>query len=131
MGAVQVSYNMSCLVVLVESLRIPHMHTLERQVGGVTVYSFAGIGQGKEPKELLVKQVLGRRDKVSTWRQLDVLIIDEISMLSAEILEKVEFVAQEVRKKKKLFGGVQLILSGDFYQLPPVCMGFRFGALYV
>ncbi|TPX41181.1 hypothetical protein SeLEV6574_g06218 [Synchytrium endobioticum] len=90
------------------------------QIRGVTLYSFAGIGQGKESKEKLATQVLNRRDKVVAWKELDVLIIDEISMLSADILEKVEYVASEARKKKKVFGGVQVIISGDFYQLPPV-----------
>ena len=49
------------------------------------------------------------------------LVIDEISMLSADILSKLDEVARTVRKRKHLpFGGIQLIACGDFFQLPPV-----------
>ena len=48
------------------------------------------------------------------------LILDEVSMLSGQMLEKLEQIAREVRYNEKPFGGIQIVLSGDFLQLPPV-----------
>ena len=49
-----------------------------------------------------------------------VLIIDEVSMVDAELFEKIEYIAREVRKNPYPFGGIQLVCCGDFFQLPPV-----------
>ena len=53
-------------------------------------------------------------------RKMDCLIIDEISMLSQRSFEQVHHMLQCVRKNRECFGGIQLIVSGDFYQLSPV-----------
>lgn len=55
------------------------------------------------------------------WRKCKHLIIDEISMVDGAYFEKIEKVARAVRGNDKPFGGIQLILCGDFFQLPPVC----------
>ena len=52
--------------------------------------------------------------------ECQVLVIDEISMISGQLFDKLELVARTVRKNQRPFGGVQLVLSGDFLQLPPV-----------
>lgn len=57
------------------------------------------------------------------WRGVDVLVIDEISMLGGSFLEKLSFVASRARNDRRPFGGVQLVLCGDFFQLPPVDLG--------
>ncbi|MBL8159772.1 AAA family ATPase [Candidatus Saccharibacteria bacterium] len=87
-------------------------------LGGSTIHAWSGIGVSDvlHPKfdEHLLK---GRRDIIETT---DVLIIDEISMLHDYRLDMVEEVARRVRKNDKPFGGIQVILCGDFFQLPPV-----------
>ena len=52
------------------------------------------------------------------WKRLDILIIDEISMLNPELFDKLEEIARNIRRDDRPFGGIQLILSGDFCQLP-------------
>lgn len=57
---------------------------------------------------------------MSRWRSCKVLIIDEVSMLDGCLFDKLEFVARRVKNCEKAWGGIQLILAGDFFQLPPV-----------
>ncbi|XP_046990890.1 ATP-dependent DNA helicase PIF1 isoform X2 [Schistocerca americana] len=90
------------------------------QIGGVTLHSFAGIGSGQASKERCIE--LATRPQVQQmWRKCRHLIIDEISMVEGEFFEKLEYVARIVRNNERPFGGIQLILCGDFLQLPPVC----------
>ena len=85
-----------------------------------TLHSWAGIGLGKEPVDTLVKTIKTFRNAVKRWKTTDILIIDEISMMTAELFEKLEEIARKVRKVDTPFGGLQLVLVGDFFQLPPV-----------
>ena len=57
------------------------------------------------------------------WREVKTLVIDEISMVDGALLDTLDEVARRVRGNSKPFGGLQLILCGDFYQLPPVTKG--------
>ncbi|GJE87828.1 ATP-dependent DNA helicase PIF1 [Phanerochaete sordida] len=57
---------------------------------------------------------------VQRWRNVHTLIIDEISMIDGKLFDKLEYVARILRRNPKPFGGIQVILSGDFCQLPPV-----------
>lgn len=78
---------------------------------------------GRYENHTLVNMIINDDDKESTREKLqamDVLIIDEVSMLSQRTFEQVSFVLEKVRKSSRPFGGVQVILSGDFYQLPPI-----------
>jgi len=85
-----------------------------------TIHSWAGIGLGKEsPGELVSKIVKNGRAK-KYWRQTDLLVIDEISMLTAELLDKLDDIGKRMRRSSKPFGGLQVLLVGDFCQLPPV-----------
>lgn len=54
------------------------------------------------------------------WKVAKCLVIDEVSMLSGDLFEKLEFIARSIRKNALPFGGIQIILCGDFFQLPPV-----------
>jgi ATP-dependent DNA helicase PIF1 len=54
------------------------------------------------------------------WLSTYVLIIDEISMMNPDLFDKLEALARKIRLNNKPFGGIQLILSGDFLQIPPV-----------
>jgi len=93
-------------------------------IGGCTLHSFAGIGLGNEKVEVLIAKVCSTRKTVDRWRKARVLIVDEVSMVDAVLLDKLEAIARSVRKKKdvpcKPWGGLQVVLTGDFFQLPPV-----------
>jgi len=90
--------------------------------GSKTIYSWAGISLGHDPIELIVKniQTRGRNSSFIRWKTTDILIIDEVSMMSCEIFELLNEVGKKIRRNKKPFGGIQLVLCGDFAQLPPV-----------
>ena len=85
-----------------------------------TLHSWAGIGLGKETASELVGKIVKNGRAKKFWRETDLLIIDEISMLTAELLEKLDDIGQRMRRSSKPFGGIQLLLVGDFCQLPPV-----------
>ena len=51
---------------------------------------------------------------------IDCLVIDEVAMLTPELLEKLDYIARNIRINDFPFGGIQVVLSSDFYQLPPV-----------
>lgn len=89
-------------------------------ISGTTIHSFAGIGFGTDNVENLIKKIKSNFFLRRKWLSVRLLLIDEISMLSPEIFDKLNKIAQEVRGNKKSFGGIQLILSGDFCQLPVV-----------
>lgn len=92
-------------------------------IGGVTIHSFAGIGLGKEPVAQLVSKIRKNRKATGRWSRTQVLIIDEISMVDPALLDKLEEIARVLRKKPKPFGGIQIVITGDFFQLPPVNPG--------
>ena len=89
-------------------------------IGGVTLHSFAGIGLGKEAPADLVKKIKRNPNAKNRWLKTKVLIIDEISMVDGELFDKLEAVARQIRNNWRPFGGIQLIITGDFFQLPPV-----------
>lgn len=89
-------------------------------IGGVTLHSFAGVGLGNGEVTKLYRKVRRSRKHVKRWESISALVIDEISMLDGELLEKLDFIAQKIRKNHRPFGDIQLIFCGDFFQLPPV-----------
>ncbi len=89
-------------------------------ISGTTLHSWAGVGLGKNPPQKLVTQILKYPQSRAKWLLIDILIIDEISMVGGGFLDKLDYVAQRIRRNKLPFGGIQLILSGDFLQLPPI-----------
>ena len=91
-------------------------------IGGVTLHHWAGIGGGDRPVGALAQSAVRKRGV--QWRSARTLVVDEVSMLDAELFEKLDAVARAVRgRPKSPFGGLQLILVGDFFQLPPVAKG--------
>lgn len=89
-------------------------------ISGRTLHSFAGIGLGKESVDVLKTRVSRNSAYRNRWRNCRVLIIDEISMIDAELFDKIEEIARYMKASEKPFGGIQLIVTGDFLQLPPV-----------
>ena len=86
-----------------------------------TVHSWAGIGLASGSIEEVVRKVIGNKFKIKQWKSVDILIIDEVSMMSLKLFEILDLIGRKVRKNKiKPFGGIQVVFSGDFYQLPPV-----------
>ncbi len=88
-----------------------------------TLHSWAGIGLGKESAQELCKKIRASYHSHKRWLCTDILIIDEISMMSSDLLEKLNTIAKTLRKSEKPFGGIQVIFVGDFYQLPPIASG--------
>jgi len=85
-----------------------------------TLHSWAGIGLGKGSVSELYIKIRRNRKAMSNWLCTDLLIIDEISMMTAELLDKLNEIGKKVRSNKKPFGGIQILFVGDFFQLPPV-----------
>jgi len=85
-----------------------------------TIHSWSGIGLGNGPIYSTMKKVSGNRYKKKIWKEIDILIIDEVSMMSQKLFELLDSIGKEIRKNNKPFGGIQVIFLGDFYQLPPV-----------
>ena len=87
-------------------------------LGGNTIHSWSGIGvSDRLPNNFFERLSKTRRDVIS---KTDVLIIDEISMLHDFRLDMIDKVLRTVRENDRPFGGIQLVMSGDFFQLPPV-----------
>lgn len=85
-----------------------------------TVHSWAGVGIGNGTIEQLVNKIMKNRHTKAVWKETDLLIIDEVSMMSQKLFEMLDSIGKAVRRNSRPFGGIQLIFSGDFYQLPPV-----------
>ncbi|KAJ1441399.1 P-loop containing nucleoside triphosphate hydrolase [Sesbania bispinosa] len=90
---------------------------------GQTLHSFAGIGilNPSDGPEVLLKSIREKNKKACwRWRKVEALVIDEISMVDARIFDNLEFVAKKLRGVDETWGGIQLVVVGDFCQLPPV-----------
>ena len=93
-----------------------------------TLHSWASIGLGNAPIEKLIANIR-KYNKVEHWTKINILVIDEISMMSKGLFELIDAIAKKLRKSQKAFGGIQLICSGDFHQLPPIEDEFCFESL--
>jgi len=92
-------------------------------LNGQTLHSWGGIGLGEGDVWRLVR-LIDKRMKTPSWRLIKVLVIDEVSMMSMELFEKLHQIGCRIRgDSSKLFGGIQLVLCGDFMQLPPIGEG--------
>jgi len=85
-----------------------------------TLHSWSGIGLGNGTIDQNIKKIIGSKYKKQIWKDTDVLIVDEVSMLSLKLFNMLNEIGKAVRKNPRPFGGIQLIFSGDFYQLPPI-----------
>lgn len=89
-------------------------------INGTTIHSYLGIGFGTNTIESITNKIKSMPWLRKRWTSLECLIIDEISMMNPDLFDKLEQIARIIRKSKTPFGGIQLILAGDFCQLPVV-----------
>jgi hypothetical protein len=89
-------------------------------VGGMTIHAWSGIGVKRELSEWDLEALLEREPLVRRVRAAKVLVIDEVSMLDANLLTMVDRATRTLRGSEQPFGGLQIIFVGDFFQLPPV-----------
>ena len=94
-------------------------------ISGTTLHYFSGVGIDTNYKRMKEKVKKNQRAR-ENWRTCDVLIIDEASMLGRKFFENLNKIAQKYRESCEFFGGIQLILVGDFFQLPPIKDDFLF-----
>lgn len=101
--------------------------------GGVTIHSMFGLplrtflptteridgNLGNNIADLM-NHFKYRKDKLKLLREIEIIIIDEVSMLRADVLDMMDFSLRHVRRNQQKFGGVQMLFIGDLYQLPPV-----------
>lgn len=91
--------------------------------GGQTIHSFFQLPFGPLPpdtKSVTAQLHKMKKQKINLMRSLDLLIIDEISMVRADVLDAIDAVLRRVRRSQKPFGGLQLLMIGDVHQLAPV-----------
>jgi ATP-dependent DNA helicase PIF1 len=88
-----------------------------------TLHSWACVGLAKDSAGKLIESINASAKSKRRWISTEVLIVDEVSMMDADLFQKLDAIGQAVRKNPKPFGGIQLIFVGDFFQLPPVDKG--------
>ena len=89
-------------------------------IGGMTLHSFAGIGLGKEDATILIKKIRRNAKAKNRWLKTKVLVVDEISMVDGDLFDKLSQIGRVIRNNGRPWGGIQLVITGDFFQLPPV-----------
>jgi ATP-dependent DNA helicase PIF1 len=85
-----------------------------------TLHKWAGIGLGAGTIEDNIAKISYSYFKKKVWLETEILILDEISMLSEHLFDMLDAIGKRIRHNDRPFGGIQLLFSGDFYQLPPV-----------
>ncbi len=89
-------------------------------IGGYTIHSWSGIGIKKFLSDYDLDQISQNKRIVDQVQGAKVLLIDEVSMLGANTLTMVDAVCRTIKRDERAFGGIQVVLVGDFFQLPPV-----------
>ncbi|KAK4275530.1 hypothetical protein QN277_018595 [Acacia crassicarpa] len=89
-------------------------------IKGQTLHSFAGIGMLNYNRKVMLDRIIMNRKAYKRWLNVQALVIDEISMIDAELFDTLEFIAREVKGVESVWGGIQLVVCGDFFQLPPI-----------
>lgn len=89
-------------------------------IGGMTIHAWSGIGIKDSLSPYDLEQIATRERTAKRIAETKVLVIDEVSMLDGRVLSMVDQVLKTVRRSREPFGGVQIVLVGDFFQLPPI-----------
>ena len=88
-----------------------------------TIHSWSGIRflNTSVPDDDVIKRITRDKFAVARWKQTHILVVDEVSMMPVRMFELLNKLGQIIRRSMKPFGGLQVVFTGDFYQLPPVC----------
>ena len=89
-------------------------------IGGMTIHSFFGLGITEEISDDYIGDLFYRKFLQNRLKNLQVLIVDEVSMVSPALFQSIDKILKAFKHSQEPFGGVQVILSGDFFQLPPI-----------
>uniref|UniRef100_A0A6C0J8I3 AAA+ ATPase domain-containing protein n=1 Tax=viral metagenome TaxID=1070528 RepID=A0A6C0J8I3_9ZZZZ len=97
-------------------------------IGGITVHSFLGMGVDTDVEQIVASFKF--KQKLVDLRILDILIIDEISMISSNLFDTIHNILCYTKRSTLPFGGIRVICLGDFFQLPPVKGDYAFKSKY-
>lgn len=89
-------------------------------INGTTIHSWSGIGIKQRLTSYDLDALEEKQNLYKRWNETEVLVIDEISMLHASFIDMLDKVAKHMRRNVEPFGGMQIIFTGDFFQLPPI-----------
>ncbi len=89
-------------------------------LNGITIHSWSGLGIKEHLSDKEIRTLMSRKYLLKRIRQTKVLIIDEVSMLKASQFDAVDKICQYFKASFLPFGGIQVVCSGDFFQLPPI-----------
>jgi len=92
-------------------------------LGGMTIHSWSGLGVRDILTDYDIEDMMQRQYLYKRFERTKVLVIDEVSMLHHFRLDLIEWICRQMKRSEKPFGGMQIILCGDFFQLPPVTRG--------
>jgi ATP-dependent DNA helicase PIF1 len=89
-------------------------------ISASTLHRWGGVGLAQGSYKQILSRVRTRKSALMRWKKTEILIIDEISMFGCKLFDLFDQLGRDIRNVEMPFGGIQLILSGDFLQLPPV-----------
>ncbi len=90
------------------------------ECNATTIHSWSGIGMMNGDDDAIIRRVSQKKEMRQHWKGAEILIVDEVSMMSKRMFELLNAIAQRIRGNSKPFGGLQVVFVGDFFQLPPV-----------
>ncbi|HRV76426.1 MAG TPA: AAA family ATPase, partial [Candidatus Saccharimonadales bacterium] len=89
-------------------------------LNGTTIHSWSGIGIKEEISEKDLEKLAKQKELIKRFKSTKILIIDEVSMLSSSFFDNLNLVCKHMKESSQPFGGMQIILCGDLFQLPPI-----------
>ncbi len=89
-------------------------------IGGITIHSFFGLGIKEQLNDYELEDLVNREYLLERFAELKVLIVDEISMVSPLLFRTMDKILRTFKDNDRPFGGIQVVFSGDFFQLPPI-----------
>ncbi len=129
------SYVLREYLKYLRSHRVPYAVTASTgiaatHVGGQTIHSWSGLGIRDHLSPYDIDALTEKQPLYKKWNGVSVLVIDEVSMLSAQFLDMLSELGKAMRRDIRPFGGLQVVFSGDFFQLPPISKRDGIQALY-